>query len=152
MGKRAGISLILASIAVAVLFLITASFRDLTGLENIFFQVLILGISLGGSFIFGRESALEAAKDLIKPHAKSAFRRLLSQYRSLGRLVEAIQSAKQANNLDSINFLVLDKLESLVIEQIATADDALEDWRDIIPEEVEGLYALAAMRTRGEQA
>ena len=150
MDKKAGIWLIIVSIVVAVIFTVTASFRDLTGLENVFFQVIILDISLTGTFIIGRESARESAKDLIKPQARSAFRRLLSQYRSLGRLVEAIQSAKPANNLDSVNFLILDKLESLVIEQIATADDALEDWRDIIPEEVEELYTLAR-RTRGMQ-
>jgi hypothetical protein len=31
---------------------------------------------------------------------------------------------------------VLRTIQAIVIEQIATADDALEDWRDIIPEDV----------------
>ena len=35
-----------------------------------------------------------------------------------------------------------------VIEQIDAVDDALEDWRDIVPEDVEELCAkLVALRT-----
>ena len=36
---------------------------------------------------------------------------------------------------------IVDRLESIVVEQIATAADALEDWRDVLPED---LYALQA--------
>lgn len=122
-------------------------YRSLTGIESVLLQVFSLGIGLLGSFILGRESAREAAKDLVKPHARSAFRRLLSLYRSLSRLAVAIQNARPVNNADPIHPSVLDRLESLVIEQIATADDALEDWRDIVPEDVEELRAkLVAMR------
>ena len=32
------------------------------------------------------------------------------------------------------------KLEGIVVEQLTTASDALEDWRDIVPEDVEELY------------
>ena len=35
--------------------------------------------------------------------------------------------------------MALARLEAIVIEQLATADDALEDWRDIVPEDVEEL-------------
>jgi hypothetical protein len=38
-------------------------------------------------------------------------------------------------------------LDQLVEEQIATADDALEDWRDIIPEEVEQVEEQAARKS-----
>ena len=148
MDKRAGIVLIGASIVVAGIFLIVAMYRSLTGLENVLLQVLSLGLGLLGSFVFGRESAREAAKDLVKPHARSAFRRLVSHYQSLSRLAEAIQNARPVNNVDPVHPSVLDKLESLVIEQIATASDALEDWRDIVPEDVEELRAkLVALRT-----
>jgi hypothetical protein len=148
MDKRAGIVLIVASIVVAGIFAVVAMYRNLTGLENVLLQVFSLGIGLLGSFVLGRESAREAAKDLVKPHARSAFRRLVSLYQSLSRLAVAIQNARPVNNSDPVHPSVLDKLESLVIEQIATADDALEDWRDIVPEDVEELRAkLVAMRT-----
>lgn len=111
------------------------------------FQVFSLGTGLLGSYVFGRESATESAKDFIKPHARSAFRRLLSLYSSLSRLALAIQSARPANNSEPLNYFVLDRLESIVIEQIATANDALEDWRDIVPNDVEELIAkLVAQR------
>jgi hypothetical protein len=148
MDKRAGIVLIVASIVGAGIFAIVAMYRTLTGLENVLLQVFSLGIGLLGSFVLGRESAREAAKDLVKPHARSAFRRLLSLYRSLSRLAVAIQNARPVNNSDPIHPSALDRLESIVIEQIDTVDDALEDWRDIVPEDVEELRAkLVAMRT-----
>ena len=146
MDKRAGYSLIGASVVVALFFFVAAMFRNLTGLENVLLQIFSLGIGLIGSYVLGRESAKEAAKDLVKPHARSAFRRLLSLYRSLSRLALAIQSARTANNSDQISSAVLDKLEGIVIEQIATADDALEDWRDIVPEDVEELRAKILLK------
>ena len=36
-------------------------------------------------------------------------------------------------------FRSMAKLEAIVIEQLATADDALEDWNDIVPDEVSEL-------------
>ena len=35
--------------------------------------------------------------------------------------------------------MVLAKLEAIVTEQLSTADDAIEDWNDIVPEDVAGL-------------
>ena len=35
--------------------------------------------------------------------------------------------------------MALAKLEVIVVEQLAVTDDALEDWRDIVPEDVEEL-------------
>ena len=32
--------------------------------------------------------------------------------------------------------VVLAKLDAIVTEQLATADDALDDWNDIVPEDV----------------
>jgi hypothetical protein len=132
--------LILASITVAIVFSVIASKRTLTQLESTLLQTFSLGAGLIGSFIFGKQSAKQAAKELIKPHARSAFRRLVFLYQSLSRLATAIEKGKQSNSSDKNEGVVLDKLEAIVIEQIATADDALEDWRDIVPEDVEELY------------
>ena len=60
----------------------------------------------------------------------------------------AILNARPVNNSDPSHPSALDRLESIVIEQIDTVDDALEDWRDIVPEDVEELRAkLVVMRT-----
>jgi hypothetical protein len=34
-------------------------------------------------------------------------------------------------------------LDLMVVEQISTADDALEDWRDLVPDEVAAIEAAA---------
>ena len=80
----------------------------------------------------------EAAKEIIKPHARSAFRRLLSLYQSLSRVATTIESSQ---NFESPveNQVTLAKLETIVVEQLASADDAIEEWKDIVPEDVEEL-------------
>ena len=130
--------LILISLAVAGLFSHAATTRTLTGLESVILQFFSLMAGLVGSFFFGRQSAREAAREIIKPHARSAFRRLLSLYQSLSRVADVIESSQNAQAPEE-NQVTLAKLEAIVVEQLASADDAIEDWRDIVPEEVKEL-------------
>ena len=102
------------------------------------FATLSLLAGVGGSFIFGQQSVRKAAKDIIKPHARSAFRRLLSLYHSLSRVAATIESS-QTSSLPVENQVTLAKLEAIVVEQLASADDAIEEWKDIVPEDVEEL-------------
>lgn len=130
--------LIVVSIIVAIAFAVVASDRPLTNLEGVMLQAFSLSAGLIGSYFFGRLSAREAAMEFIKPHARSSFRRLLSLYRSLGRLATEIElSRTRENEKNTQGKATLDKLAVLVTEQLYTADDALEDWKDIVPEEVE---------------
>ncbi len=125
-----------------------ATERTLTSLENTLLQTFSLVFGLVGSFYFGKQSAVDAARQIIKPHARSAFRRLISLYESLSRVGIEIENSKE-NQSDVIT---LAKMEAIVIEQLATADDALEDWRDIVPEEVEELRSkLKTKRDQGVQ-
>ena len=107
-------------------------FRDLTTFEIGLFQLLVLVTGLVGSYVFGRNSARAGAAEVIKPHARAAFRRVTALYDSLYRLSYRIEELKEENP-DSR----LDLIQALVHEQIATGQDAMEDWRDIVPEEVE---------------
>lgn len=141
--KNQGLWLVAASIAVSGFFVVVASVRDLTALENTLLQVFSIGLGLTGSFIIGREGSKEAAADMIKPHAKSAFRRVLSLYNSLSRLATAIETQKEQLGSNKAALHSLEKLQGLVIEQISTADDALEDWKDIIPEELSKVKVTA---------
>ena len=141
MNKRSGLLFVVLSVLISVVFLVMATKRDLTALENTLLQVLSLGLGLVGSYIMGMQSAQETAKDIIKPHARSAFRRLLSLYRSLSRLAFAIQSARTGVQENAEAVAILDRLDAIVTEQIGTADDALEDWNDVVPEEVANLRA-----------
>lgn len=131
--------LVVASIVVAIIFVKVVSERPLTQLESAFFQMFVLLAGLSGSFIFGRQSAIKSAREIIKPHARSAFRRVLSLYNSLSRLAFTIDHAKSSNSNSMKEQAVLDKLEAIVTEQIFTANDALEDWGDIVPDDVDEL-------------
>jgi len=130
--------LLTLSITVSVILAYTATQRTLSGLESVLWQIFVFAGGLSGSFIFGRRSAREAAREIIKPHARSAFRRLLSLYHSLSRAGTAIESAQISDSHENYQ-VALARLEEIVTEQLSTADDALEDWRDIVPEDVEEL-------------
>ena len=141
MNKKSGLLFVVLSVSISVAFLVMASKRDLSALENTLLQIISLGLGLVGSYIMGKESAQETARDIIKPHARSAFRRLLSLYKSLSRLAFAIHSARSAVPENAEAVAILDRLDAIVTEQIGTADDALEDWNDVVPEEVANLHA-----------
>ena len=129
----------LFSTATVIFLSYEASRRDFSQLDSVLLQLFSLFIGVTASFYFGRQSAKSAAKEIIKPHARSAFRRLLSLYKSLSRLAAVIEVSRRNKGISSEGISVLDRLQATVIEQIATADDALEDWRDIVPEDVEEL-------------
>lgn len=144
--KLISLLLIIIAFAVAGFSIYIASQRTLTSLESTLLQAFSLSIGLIGSFYFGKYSAIDAAKNIIKPHARSAFRRLISLYESLSRVGIEIQNSK--NNQSQSETIT--KMEAIVIEQLATADDALEDWRDIVPDEVEELrIKLTTRRDQG---
>ena len=124
--------LITISLVVAVAFAYVATTRTLTGLETVLLQFFCLLAGTGGSFIFGRRLGIS------KPHARSAFRRLRSLYQSLSRVAATIESAQNSESPEE-NQVTLAKLEAIVAEQLTTADDAIEDWKDIVPEDVKDL-------------
>lgn len=130
--------LVLVSTGVSVFVAYTATTRTLNGVESVLWQIFVLVAGLTGSFIAGKQSAREAAKEIIKPHARSAFRRLLSLYRSLSWTLTEIKSSQSSGVQEDFQ-VVLAKLEAIVTEQLTAADDALEDWNDIVPEDVEEL-------------
>ncbi|PZO23617.1 MAG: hypothetical protein DCE89_09395 [Betaproteobacteria bacterium] len=139
------------SFAVSAFAVYIATQRTLTNLEGAFLQGFALVAGLVSSFIFGRQSATDAARDIIKPHARSAFRRLMSLYESLSRVGAEIENAKTPKGIVDSE-IVLAKLEAIVIEQLATADHALEDWSDIVPEDVSELRAkLESRKQRGQR-
>ncbi len=73
----------------------------------------------------------EAIQQAGRLHSRSAFRRVNAIHRSLQRLSETIKSM-QGENQD----VRLDVIQAIVQEQIWTARDSIEDWRDIIPDDV----------------
>ena len=137
---------LLTVFAIAVIaFIILNFFRSMSAVENTLFQVLISGTGLLGSYIFGKNSAAAGALDVVKPHARAALRRVFALYRSLYRLSLKIEELKEEGPDHR-----LDLIQALVNEQIATGQDAIEDWRDIVPEAVEEIEGIERRRARNE--
>ena len=134
------IGLVLVSLAVAGYFVYMATNRTLTQLEGTLLQLFTLLAGLAGSFWFGRQSASKAAQEIIRPHARAAFRRLVSLYASLARMSATIHSAQRLESVEDYQ-IILARVDASVEEQLLMADDALEDWRDIVPEDVKELKA-----------
>ena len=139
------LALLVAAFSVVVIGV--GASRKLTGLEQGLVQFISLTISLVGSFVFGRKSSRAGAKALIQTQARPAFRRLVSLYAALQNVAGAIEARRQNLNelahqsagnvtIDHVN-VSLDLVQALVLEHIRTANDAVEDWRDIAPSEVE---------------
>lgn len=127
--------LFLVSIGVAAYFVHVSTTRVFTHLEGVLLQVFALVVGLTSSFIFGRQAADDRARELIKPHARSAIRRLRFLSAGLGRVAQAIRDCESPENYRE----TLAILRAIVVEQLAAADDALEEWEDIVPEDVRAL-------------
>ncbi len=127
--------LLVLAVVGTVILVVVSSRRILNPLESTLLQVLILAAGLSGSYVFGRHSARSAAQELMKPAARSAFRRVLGLYGSLGRLADTLQSLRATSGTGNPR-PDLDVVQALVAEQRASANDAMEDWRDLVPEDV----------------
>ena len=143
------LGLVLVSLVVTGYFVYMATSRTLTQLEGTLLQIFALLAGLTGSFWFGRQSAREAARDIIRPHARSAFRRLVSLYIIFSGVSKAIDTARDRDSIEEYR-AAMAWIDGSLTAQMLMADDALEDWRDIAPEEVKELrdnrYRFAASR------
>ena len=117
-----------------IILVVIAATRDLSGLESVLLQIILLAIGSGISFFAGQQLVEKAAK----PHARSAFRCLISLYNGLSRAAKAIESSQSLKSDEDYQVL-LARLREIVAHQLITADDALEDWRDIVSEDVKEL-------------
>ena len=153
-----GVILIALAVVVAAYTVWTSGERPLTQREQALFQVVIFIVGIFGTFLVGRESARNTARDVIRPSARSAFRRVLLLYKGLGRLRDSVDERREF--LDSVSnaeegtvtlpyvYSQLSVLSAQIAEQIGTADNALDDWRDLVPAEVEAIERQAAAREK----
>jgi hypothetical protein len=131
-----GLALIALAVFSSVLFINKASERKLSDLENIQFQIITMSIGLVGSYLLGGVTAREAAEDIVRPHAKSAFRRVMALYASLARLHNTMDKVKPTLVATPQAIAVIERFQDLVIEQINTSGNTIEDWGDLVPDEV----------------
>lgn len=114
-------------IVLVILLVFISSRRALTPLEAILLQMVILGTGLSASYLFSQRSARV-------PHARSAFRRVKSLYSGLFYL-KAVINRDREPNVEAAR-QVVEVIEAVIDQQLDTVADAMEDWRDIVPEDV----------------
>lgn len=131
-----GLLLIALALFSSKQFINKASERKLSDLENIQFQIITMGIGLAGSYLLGGVTAREAAEDIVRPHAKSAFRRVMSLYASLARLHNTMDRVKPTLSENPQAIAAIERFQDLVIEQINTSGNTIDDWSDLVPDEV----------------
>lgn len=137
--------LVVAALLFVVVALYSTSLEEGNRLLAAGLQASSLTLSIYASYRFAQATAEESARAVIRPHARSAFRRNLNLYRAVQRLI--LETERQVDRLDGSvdgrGKVTLDEarqglyvVRAMAVEQAYTADDALEDWRDLVPEEV----------------
>lgn len=111
---------------------IVSAMRPLSTLELVLSQLVSLALGIYGSYKFGQNAARESAKDVVRPHARSAVRSLLGLRDSLYRLWGRVEDYRAEG--DDYRFEVI---QAIIEEQVPTGDSAIEDWRDIAVEDVD---------------
>ena len=138
------VCLVFLSIGLSVVMISVTSSRSLTALEGTLFQLVILGAGLWGSYRISQEAAARTTV----PGARSAFRRVKSLYDSLIRVTKVIDEYRR--NTPKETDRGLEVIQAIVYEQLATQADALEDWRDIVPEDVKEIESDFEARQKQE--
>lgn len=131
--------LVLLSVGALGLFWYVAAVRDFTSLESFFWQLFGISFGFAGSVWGGRKSISGKSREISKPSARSAFRRLRSLYLSFSQVAHNIEAAKNSDTYEKYRDSFAE-IRGIVFMQLATADDAMEEWKDIVPEDVEELY------------
>jgi hypothetical protein len=153
------VGVFILAVAVSVITVAVAVSSSPNKLAAGLLQSMAFLLSIVAAFIFGRIASRKSAQDALRSHAKSAFRRSLSIYWAFRRLDDKIN--EQATTLDTIAAqrngeldpmlvrLAMDTIQTQVQEQLGTSSDSLEDWRDIVPEEVKLVEDEAGKRING---
>ncbi len=143
------VAILTTVIVFAILFgltLLLTSGKENTTRENDLYQFIFLAVGVAASFVFGRQSARAAATDVVRPVAKAAVRRLANLAAGLSGLGGAlnIQRAYMQERADDSGGVVSlaeigqaqEMLEIQIKAQINTVADAMEDWREFVPDAV----------------
>ena len=124
-------------------------------------QAMTLAVGVVTPYVFAKYSDANASSEILKSHAKPAFRRTRNIYKGLGLLSSQIQLSfgrleqltQQANGQEYIEYehvrSVMYSLEYALNALIETADDVLRDWHDLVPDEVDAIMREVESRESG---
>jgi hypothetical protein len=138
-----GVLIIGASVVLAVVTVLVGVHKPTNALATALLQAFTFILTTLGAYTFAKASANTAARELVRPHARSAFRRQRGLYMGLGRLIDEIDSQSAEQDDENVK-LGLKILRAMIIEQVGMSGDALDDWRDLVPDEVAQLEASSA--------
>jgi hypothetical protein len=126
------------------------------GLLNFIFFVFAAGLAV----YLGRESLSREASEMLRPHGRKAVRRIVALGRGIGTFSTVIETERELiasrSKGESVDIVTVERafdiLESHVGEQLGTVGDAIEDWRDVVPDEVQALErkSMEVERSNGE--
>ena len=125
-------AILVLGIFVSGFYVFISSSRSLTPLESVLLQLTALALSMGGSFFLGRQFSKSI------PSARSAFRRVRNLYDGLSIIATGIESSRTNESIEEYR-RVMSLFEGVVRTQLIAADDALEDWKDLVPDDVADL-------------
>lgn len=129
----------------ALVALVAVKGQQLGPASSAVFQGLTVVVSIYGGLLFAREGNDES----VRSAARKSVRRVLVNYESLGRLAAVIERVKEELlSYGDGNFVRTDLVEvslsglsDYVVEQLASADIAVQDWRDLAPDDVDAELA-----------
>lgn len=130
-----GILFIFIAVGSVIATMIASAVRPLTTLEIFLFQLLVLGAGVMASLLLGRASAAQAGRDVIRPHARSALRQALVLRNSISRLSCKVREFRASGDDPR-----LDIIQTVIDEQIPMGRCSVENWRDIVQDEVDEVY------------
>jgi hypothetical protein len=126
-----------------------------TNLENGLFEFVLFLAGVAFSFYSGRRSIQAAASEVLRPHGKKSVRRLLHLAAGLQKLYVVIDRERTAasevaeNHQGSLTLVAVnhhfDVIQGHIEGELRTVGDALDDWRDVVPEDVESVEQKGAV-------
>ena len=122
--------LICVGILVLLALIFIAATRTLSSLESVLLQIIFLAIGSGISIFGGHQLSQRSGR----VHARSALRRLITLHNGLWRAGHTLQLSPK-ETVENCQVL-LARIEEIIVEQVLAAKDAIDDWEDVIPEEV----------------
>jgi len=147
---------ILAIVGLIILFALTVvvtANKDASELSKGLLQFIFFLAASILAIDLGRQSLKRAASDVLKPHGRKAVRRILRLGQSIGSFSETIETQRalmqhRGSQRDgTVEVFEIEgafaMLEDHVAAQLGIVEDAIEDWRDVVPTDVEAIESQA---------
>ena len=116
-------------------------------------QFIFFAAAAGLAIDLGRESLKRGTADVLKPHGRKAVRRIVRLGQGIGSFSTTIATQRNlmrqrgADQNGAVEVFevegAFEMLEAHVAAQLGIVEDAIEDWRDVVPAEVEAIESQA---------